>query len=175
LRAPPISAPQLRLNDSGEIVGQSAAAGQALHAFVWRGGGMEDLGTLPGDNRSSTQVLSAAVARSRVRRHLNGLAPAFLLNPHPSEAINRLFQHHDGCWLQSKDKRLITRAGELASARCVFSGLLERARASRLIWRTAARSRMPRRFAAHESPRTTKLYDRTSDEITLDEVERIAI
>jgi integrase/recombinase XerD len=30
-------------------------------------------------------------------------------------------------------------------------------------------------MAAHESPRTTKLYDRTSDEITLDEVERIAI
>ena len=30
-------------------------------------------------------------------------------------------------------------------------------------------------IAAHESPRTTKLYDRTSDEITLDEVERIII
>ena len=30
-------------------------------------------------------------------------------------------------------------------------------------------------IAAHESPRTTKLYDRTSDELTLDEVERIAI
>jgi site-specific recombinase XerD len=30
-------------------------------------------------------------------------------------------------------------------------------------------------LAAHESPRTTKLYDRTSDEITLDEVERIVI
>jgi len=30
-------------------------------------------------------------------------------------------------------------------------------------------------IAAHESPRTTKLYYRTSDEITLDEVERIAI
>lgn len=30
-------------------------------------------------------------------------------------------------------------------------------------------------IAAHESPRTTKLYDRASDEITLDEVERIAI
>ena len=42
-------------------------------------------------------------------------------------------------------------------------------------WRTAARSRTPRRIADHESPRTTKLYDRTSDEITLDEVERIAI
>jgi integrase/recombinase XerD len=30
-------------------------------------------------------------------------------------------------------------------------------------------------IAAHESLRTTKLYDRTSDEVTLDEVERIAI
>ena len=30
-------------------------------------------------------------------------------------------------------------------------------------------------IAAHESPRTTKLYDRTSDQITLDEVERILI
>jgi integrase len=30
-------------------------------------------------------------------------------------------------------------------------------------------------IAAHESPRTTKLYDRTSDEIALDEIERIAI
>ena len=30
-------------------------------------------------------------------------------------------------------------------------------------------------IAAHESPRTAKLYDRTGDEITLDEVERIAI
>jgi site-specific recombinase XerD len=30
-------------------------------------------------------------------------------------------------------------------------------------------------MAAHESPRTTKLYDRTSDAITLDEIERITI
>jgi integrase/recombinase XerD len=30
-------------------------------------------------------------------------------------------------------------------------------------------------IAAHESPRTTKLYDRTNDEVTLDEVERICI
>jgi integrase len=31
------------------------------------------------------------------------------------------------------------------------------------------------RIAAHESPRTTKLYDRTSDDISLDEIERIVI
>ena len=30
-------------------------------------------------------------------------------------------------------------------------------------------------IAAHESPRTTKLYDKTADEITLDEIERIVI
>jgi integrase len=30
-------------------------------------------------------------------------------------------------------------------------------------------------IAAHESPKTAKLYDRTSDQITLDEIERIAI
>jgi hypothetical protein len=30
-------------------------------------------------------------------------------------------------------------------------------------------------MADHESPRTTKLYYRTMDRITLDEVERIAI
>jgi len=30
-------------------------------------------------------------------------------------------------------------------------------------------------IAAHESPRTTKLYDRTKDELTLDEVERILV
>ena len=30
-------------------------------------------------------------------------------------------------------------------------------------------------MADHASPRTTQLYDRTGDEITVDEVERIAI
>ncbi|MDR3634475.1 MAG: tyrosine-type recombinase/integrase [Isosphaeraceae bacterium] len=30
-------------------------------------------------------------------------------------------------------------------------------------------------IAAHESPKTTKLYDRTADQITLDEIERIVI
>lgn len=30
-------------------------------------------------------------------------------------------------------------------------------------------------IAAHESPRTTKLYDRTTDQVSLDEIERISI
>jgi hypothetical protein len=32
-----------------------------------------------------------------------------------------------------------------------------------------------RQIANHESPRTTKLYDRREEEISFDEVERIAI
>ena len=34
---------------------------------------------------------------------------------------------------------------------------------------------LAQQIAAHESPRTTKLYDRTEDEISLDEVEGIRI
>jgi integrase/recombinase XerD len=30
-------------------------------------------------------------------------------------------------------------------------------------------------IAAHESPRTTKLYDRTSDQVPMEEIERIEI
>jgi hypothetical protein len=30
-------------------------------------------------------------------------------------------------------------------------------------------------MAAHESPRTTKLYDRRNDQVTLDQVERIVL
>ena len=32
-----------------------------------------------------------------------------------------------------------------------------------------------KRIAGHASPKTTKLYDRTADRITLDEIERIVI
>ena len=39
----------------------------------------------------------------------------------------------------------------------------------------SAETEHAQQIAAHESPRTTKLYDRTSEQITLDEIERIAI
>lgn len=43
------------------------------------------------------------------------------------------------------------------------------------IWRPAATLENAQAMAAHESPRTTKLYDRTGGEIALDEVELITI
>ncbi len=39
----------------------------------------------------------------------------------------------------------------------------------------AGRLEHAQQMAGHESPRTTKLYDRTKDEITLSEVERIRL
>jgi hypothetical protein len=41
--------------------------------------------------------------------------------------------------------------------------------------KTRARFEAAQHIANHESPRTTKLYDRRSDEISLDEVEKISI
>ena len=54
----------------------------------------------------------------------------------------------------------------------------------RVLWPIARVGRTPlgrwwlehaQQMAAHESPRTTKLYDRTKDEITIGEVERIQL
>ena len=39
----------------------------------------------------------------------------------------------------------------------------------------AARLSAPQRIAAHESPSTTKLYDRTADEVTVEDIEKIGI
>jgi len=48
--------------------------------------------------------------------------------------------------------------------------------ASRSPWKTTDdSSEHAQQMAGHESPRTTKLYDRTKDEITLSEVERIRL
>ena len=41
--------------------------------------------------------------------------------------------------------------------------------------KNGGRLEVAQQIANHESPRTTKLYDRSSDEISLDEIERIAI
>jgi len=46
---------------------------------------------------------------------------------------------------------------------------------SQFTWKTTEHSKLLRRIAAHESPRTTKLYDRMDDQLTLDEMEKISV
>lgn len=41
--------------------------------------------------------------------------------------------------------------------------------------KNGGRLEVAQQIANHESPRTTKLYDRSSDEISLDEVEQIKL
>ena len=67
-------------------------------------------------------------------------------------------------------KRRVEAAGLPYSTCCHTLGLPE----LRLICRTAARSNTPRPRQS-ESPRTTKLYDLTREELSFEEVERINI
>jgi probable HAF family extracellular repeat protein len=49
------------LNDSGQVVGQSARSGmQILHAFLWEQGQMYDLNPLANDSTSAAQAVNAA-------------------------------------------------------------------------------------------------------------------
>ena len=41
--------------------------------------------------------------------------------------------------------------------------------------RTLPRTRLLQQLKKHTSPKTTKLYDRTADTVTVDEIERIVI
>jgi integrase len=64
------------------------------------------------------------------------------------------------------------RAAELPETTCCHTF---RARGSTVYLLNGGTLEKAQQIANHESPKTTKLYDRTSDEITLDEVERIVL
>ena len=84
-------------------------------------------------------------------------------------------------------ERLAYRVDDLAQAFGVHRRTIERVLAAGIITKlfratgtavyllNAGLLEYAQQIAAHESPRTTKLYDRTGDEIALDEVERISI
>ena len=59
----------------------------------------------------------------------------------------------------SRPRPAATRSGRQESRRICRTGTLEHAQ----------------RIAGHASPKTTKLYDRTADTISVDEIERIVI
>jgi hypothetical protein len=71
----------------------------------------------------------------------------------------------DGAYLGSQ---WIDRAGSGTGPVAVPTGITA-------YMKNGGRLEVAQQIANHESPRTTKLYDRSSDEISLDEIERIAI
>lgn len=48
------------INDHSEVVGKSETPALARHAFLWKGGSMQDLGVLPGDTESHAKAINHA-------------------------------------------------------------------------------------------------------------------
>lgn len=71
--------------------------------------------------------------------------------------------------------RMIQRRAKAAGLRTRIGNHTFRATGITTYLKNGGRLEMAQHIANHESPRTTKLYDRRQDEITLDEVERIVI
>jgi site-specific recombinase XerD len=71
--------------------------------------------------------------------------------------------------------RMIQRRAKAAGIRTRIGNHTFRATGITAYLKNSGKLEVAQRIANHESPRTTKLYDRRNDEISLDEIERIAI
>ena len=71
--------------------------------------------------------------------------------------------------------RMIQRRASAAGIRTRMGNHTFRATGITAYLKNNGKLEVAQHIANHESPRTTKLYDRRQDEIALDEVERIAI
>ena len=91
------------------------------------------------------------------------LALALLVGILVITLARKVWQHMSASMPAATARRRIMRQ---TSMRCIGSGV------SAPPCQSAERNRA---MGDHASPRTTQLYDRTGDEITLDEVERITI
>ena len=71
--------------------------------------------------------------------------------------------------------RMIQRRAKAAGIQTRIGNHTFRATGITAYLKNSGKLEVAQRIANHESPRTTKLYDRRNDEISLDEIERIAI
>jgi integrase/recombinase XerD len=71
--------------------------------------------------------------------------------------------------------RIVQRRAKVAGIETKIGNHSFRATGITAYLKNSGKLEVARQIAAHESPRTTKLYDRRSDEISLDEIERIVI
>jgi len=82
-------------------------------------------------------------------------------------ALNPLFQQDA--------HRIIRRRAKAAGIETRIGNHTFRATGITAYLKNSGKLEIAQQIANHESPRTTKLYDRRQDEISLDEIERIAI
>jgi integrase len=77
--------------------------------------------------------------------------------------------------LQQDAHRIIRRRAKAAGIETLIGNHTFRATGITAYLKNSGKLEVAQQIANHESPRTTKLYDRRNDEISLDEIERIAI
>jgi hypothetical protein len=81
-------------------------------------------------------------------------------------------------WKKKPTGRAMSRSEAHPMSRRVCSGLspfLSRANGITANVENKGTLETARKIAAHEKPRTTTLYDRTDDRLTLDEIEKISV
>jgi hypothetical protein len=88
-------------------------------------------------------------------------------------ALGRTAQPSDRPLSQADVYRMIGRRAEAAGVLTKLDAIASGPPGSPSICVTVANSKAPRQMPNHESARTTGLYDRRNDQVSLDEVERI--
>jgi integrase len=76
---------------------------------------------------------------------------------------------------QADAYRMISRRAGAAGIKTKIGNHTFRATGITVYLSNGRKLEVAQQIAAHESPRTTGLYDRRGDEISLDEIERVAI
>ena len=117
-----------------------------------------------------------------LERFLDEYLASAALNPDPQQPLFRtVAEKKSGATLtlapmsQQDAYRMIQRRAKAVGIRTRIGNHTFRATGITAYLKNGGQLETAQLIAAHESPRTTKLYDRRQDEISLDEIERIAI
>jgi integrase/recombinase XerD len=119
-------------------------------------------------HHKAEEYLDAYVEAAGIREDRKGPLFRTITNA-PGRPLSENPMHQVDAW------RMIRRRAEAASIKAAIGCHTFRATGITAYLENGGSLETAQAIAAHESPRTTKLYDRTSDALTLDEIERIAI
>lgn len=113
------------------------------------------------------EYLDAYLKTARIEKDEKG--PLFRTAPGRSNALTQKLMRQADVW------RMIRRRAKDAAIKTKIGCHSFRATGITVYLEGGGTIEKAQQMAAHESPRTTKLYDRTQDQVSLDEIERIII